>query len=281
MASPMSPMQTVLNPSLERLALLVGGPLLVAIFARDVAVWIAIGDFSTVGMDLDLYLDAARSWLAGGPFYQLWQLAGPYTVVHGAILYPPPILLLLVPFTVLPEALWWVISIGIVAAVCAYHRPRPVAWLGIVLCLAVPATATRVVHGNPSLWVTTAVALGTIWGWPAVAAFLKPTLAPFGLIGIRRRPWWIAAVGLLVISLAFLPMWGDYLTVARNARDGLGLLYSIQEVPMVCIPVLAWLGGRHAPTTVFGREAPGPTTGEPAGSTDGEGRSTQGAGGHP
>ena len=49
------------------------------------------------GKDVALYRDAASRWLAGGPFYEPRQLAGPYEVAHGDILYPPVGLWLFVP----------------------------------------------------------------------------------------------------------------------------------------------------------------------------------------
>jgi hypothetical protein len=35
-------------------------------------------------------MDATRRWLGGGPFYLPEQVAGPYFLDWGAILYPPP-----------------------------------------------------------------------------------------------------------------------------------------------------------------------------------------------
>ena len=61
--------------------------------------------------DVTLYRDAADRWLAGGPFYEPRQLAGPYEVAHGDILYPPVGLWLFAPAAILPEIpaliLWW------------------------------------------------------------------------------------------------------------------------------------------------------------------------------
>jgi len=87
--------------------------------------------------------------------------------------------------------------------------------------------------------MTAAVALGTVIGWPSVLVLLKPTLAPFSLIGIRTRGWWVAAVALGVVSLAMLPGWFDYLTVMRNFEGG-SLMYSLDQYPLMVIPVIAW-----------------------------------------
>ena len=72
-----------------------------------------------VGVDYVLYRDAAARWLAGGPFFEPYQLAGPYAISAGDILYPPVGLWLFVPFAVLPApvaaVMWWAIPIGITA----------------------------------------------------------------------------------------------------------------------------------------------------------------------
>jgi hypothetical protein len=213
--------------------------------ARDWLEFIAVGDFSTVGMDFALYRDAAARWLGGGPFYNPYQVAAPYVVAHGDILYPPPFLLLVSPFTRLPGLLWWTIPIGALVWVIAMHRPRPIVLAAIVLCVAVPSSAVKIVHGNPVIWMSAAVALASLWNWPAVLVLLKPTLFPFALIGFWAREWWVGLAGAIAIGLLFLPMWPAYVAVIQNARDPAGPLYSFNDLPLMAIPVVAWLGGRR------------------------------------
>jgi hypothetical protein len=52
-------------------------------------------------------------------------------------------------------------------------------------------------------------------------------------------------------------MMRDWLVTVVNARNPGGLLYSVQEVPMMAIPVLAWLGRRRAtgPSSAAGATA--------------------------
>ncbi|MGH2465165.1 MAG: hypothetical protein ACRDGI_06875, partial [Candidatus Limnocylindrales bacterium] len=64
-----------------------------------------------VGVDYRLYIDTATRWLNGGPYFQTYQLSGPYSIRAGDILYPPVALILFVPFTVLPALLWWVLPL--------------------------------------------------------------------------------------------------------------------------------------------------------------------------
>jgi hypothetical protein len=65
-----------------------------------------------LGIDYGMYIDAAERWLIGEAFYLSHQLAGPYQVAHLDVLYPPPVLALLVPFTILPAMLWWLIPLS-------------------------------------------------------------------------------------------------------------------------------------------------------------------------
>jgi len=204
--------------------------------------WVAAGGDGLVGTDFLLYRDAAARFLSGDSFYLQHQLAGPYVVTAGDVLYPPPALLLFIPFTLLPAVLWWAIPLAVVAWIVAWHRPSPVAWAGIALCVWFPTTILHTVHGNPFIWAVMAVALSTRWKWPGALVLLKPTLLPFALIDLRHRVWWKGLAGLAMISLVFLPMWPDYIAVLRNAQGTGGLGYSLQEFPAMAIPVFAWLG---------------------------------------
>jgi hypothetical protein len=196
-----------------------------------------------VGIDYEIYMDATRRWLAGGPFYLPLQVAGPYPVLLGVVLYPPNALILFVPFTFLPAVIWWAIPIIIVALTAWSWRPSMLAWACIVACLTVPTSWWRIEAGKPLLWMVAALALGTRYGWPAVAVLLKPSLFPFAIVGIRSRSWWLAlGVGVL-LSLPFAGMWMDYARVLMNARgQQASLLYSLGDVPLMLIPLLAWLG---------------------------------------
>jgi hypothetical protein len=225
-----------------RLAALGALVLFVALTVAEWSPWVTQGGDSSIGMDFTLYRDATARWLAGGSFYDPAQLAGPYPVVAGVILYPPPMLLLFVPFLVLPGWLWWAIPVAITAAIVAWHRPGPAAWAGIAACLWFPATGIHAIHGNPFLWFVAATALATRWRWPGVFVLFKPTLAPFALIDLRSRSWWLALGALALLCAAFAPMWPDYFSVLRNLRAPTAIGYSMAEVPAMLIPVIAWLG---------------------------------------
>ena len=109
--------------------------------------------------------------------------------------------------------------------------------------------------------------MATIVRWPAAFLLIKPTVAVFALFGVRDRRWWLLVAVLGLASLPFLADTLRYPAVLLNAQtnpvDGRGgPLYSITEFPLLCIPLLAWLGARH------GRTAEGPAAPvEPTAST--------------
>jgi hypothetical protein len=194
--------------------------------------------------DRVLYMDAARDGLAGRGFYESYQLAGPYDIRSGDILYPPPMLLVFGPLAILPDqlgaVLYYGIPLGITAVVVAWLRPTPVGWPAILFCLWWPTTVVVIAGGNPGIWIMAFMALGC-WRRPAsVLVFLKPTLAPFAFFGANRQSWWIALGVLALGSLAFLPLWFDFVRASLNARGGGGIFYSIGQAPMLLLPLAAW-----------------------------------------
>lgn len=207
----------------ERVGRLVATGVLSIIVLAELAIAVLhpLGLFRNLGGDYHLYMDATRSWLSGGPFYQPWQFE-PYVISFTpgdigttAILYPPYALVLFVPFTVLPAALWWAVPLGVIGY-CLY----PVSgWrlVALLACLACPATWYIVANGNPALWCAAFMVAGIRWGWPGVFVLLKPTLAPFALAGIRSKGWWGGLVFLGVVSLILWPLTMGYVTVLRNA----------------------------------------------------------------
>ena len=213
-----------------------------AFLARDLAMLLPNLDPAKIAVDYDLYVGATRRWLDGGAYYLPEQLAGPYDAVPGVILYPPVFTLVMLPFLVLPWPAYWILPIAAVVYAVVRHRPRPVAWPGIALCLWFPGTIVILVAGNPVMLMIGALALGTIWAWPSVFVLLKPTLGPFALFGIWRRSWWMALGVLIVVSLPFGGAWAEYVTVVLNARNTQGLLYNLGQVPTMVLPLLVWAG---------------------------------------
>jgi hypothetical protein len=191
------------------------------------------------GIDYRLHIDATARYFSGGSFYFPWQLAGPYGLDGPLpILYPPEAMALFAPFLVLPAFLWWALPLLVTLAVVVYWRPRPVAWPLIAACLWWPLTSIKIVAGNPEIWITMFIALGTLYRWPSALVVWKPTLAPFALVGYKDRRWWV----LLVIALIpFCWLFPEYITAMHNfVGSPFRLLYSVPEIPMLLIPLIAW-----------------------------------------
>jgi hypothetical protein len=216
------------------------GLILAFAFAVAGLTWSTVASANRVGADFQLYVDASRGVLAGQGLYPAHQLAGPYDLADGDILYPPPIVLMMLPFMILPTILFWVIPLGIIAAVVVRHRPAVWSWPLLALGFAYPVTSLKIVHGNPTMWIVAAIALGTVTAGPAVFVLLKPTLAPFALIGVNRRRWWLVLGIAVIVAALFAPLWPDYITVLANTR-GRGIVYSLDEVPFALVPVIAWI----------------------------------------
>ena len=209
-----------------------------------------------VGVDRALYRDAALRWLDDGSWYLPEQIAGPYAIVMGHILYPPTALVLwFVPAAFLPDVLWWAIPVTVTAAVVWNHRPAPWSWPLMAACLAFPWSPVLVAAGNPTIWIMMFVAVGTLWRPAFALVLLKPSLFPFALLGVRSRGWWVAVAGIAVLSLALLPMWVDYIRALANARGSMASIwYSARDVPLLVLPLVAWAGSRRHPVRP-GRQA--------------------------
>lgn len=207
-----------------------------------------------VGVDYRLYVDTAARWLGGGPYFQSYQLAGPYPVSAGDILYPPVALILFVPFTVLPALLWWLLPLAAVVFSLAKLRPDRMAWPWLGACLAWPTTPLKILTGNPVIWAVAALSLGVLYAWPSVLVLIKPSLFPFALFGSRSRRWWLALAVFAAISLPFGSLWIDWVHSLLNSQ-GAGLAYSSLEIPMLAFPVVAWLGRADGGGTIGGLRA--------------------------
>lgn len=194
-----------------------------------------------VAIDYQLYMRAATGWLHGSAYFQQYQLNGPYQLSAGDILYPPVALLLFVPFTFLPAALWWLIPGAAVAWSLVQLRPMRLAWPFLAMCAAWPTTPLKILTGNPVIWAVGGLALGVLYAWPSVLVLVKPSLFPFALFGLRSRRWWLALGVLVLISLPFGSLWIDWIHSVLNSQGG-GLAYSSLEIPMLAFPIVAWLG---------------------------------------
>jgi hypothetical protein len=199
------------------------------------------------GADLRGYVEASRSWLAGDGFYLPRQLHGPYAIELGDVLYPPTVLYMFIPFLVLPYQLWWVLAVGLLCYVVWSWRPALWAVAAILVCLAFPNQPILYFRGAPVILFAALVAAALRWKWPGALILMKPSILPFALIGIRTRGWWITAAILLVLSLPLIPLIPDWLRAVVDARGPDGWLYSVKDLPLLMVPVIAYHGRTRNP----------------------------------
>lgn len=195
-----------------------------------------------IGADRIIYRDAVFRLLDGGTWFYPEQTAGvPYEVIQGHVMYPPVALIWLVPGAFLPDLLWSLIPLSIIAGIVLWHRPSLWGWAGIALCLGYPWTPPMLLSGNPGIWIAAACALGTVWR-PAFALILaKPALFPFALFGIRDRRWWVIVASGAALSLLMLEFTMQWIGVVLNARGMFsGPLYAIRDLGMMVLPLVAW-----------------------------------------
>jgi hypothetical protein len=223
-----------------------------SILAITAAFWISVPIFQATwlersfAVDYGIYMDAVDRWLRDGTWYPDRQLHGPYTIELGDVLYPPALLYLLVPFRWLGPYLWSAIPAIVLAAVVVRQRPALWGWLLIGMCLAWPYSVAKLIFGNPVIWGAAVVGLATLFRWPAALLVVKPTVIPFAVIGIRDRRWWICLGVLAALSIPFLADTLRYPQVLLDAQtnpiDGRGgPLYSLQEYPLLLVPIVAWI----------------------------------------
>ena len=209
--------------------------------------WFGPNGFRFNRGDLTIYTDATRRLFAGGPWFLASQTHGPYPIEYGHVLYPPVTSLFFAPWLVLPGWSFVLIPAAIVIASVVLWRPSPSGWCLIGLCLLWPSTGIKVLSANPSIWISAFVALGLRYRWPGSLILLKPSFLPLALIGIRDRRWWICAGALALLSMIWLGDTFLWVQVVRDSRNPDGLLYSWTDVPMVLVPLIAWVSGARRP----------------------------------
>lgn len=226
------------------------GALLLVVVYEVATIWIPAvqNGEAPPGMDLGIYVDRTRSWLDGEGFYRDRQLNGPYRIENGDSLYPPPTILLFLPWALgAPGALWWLIPLAV--SVVALRRLQPPLWGWVVLAfvLVYGRMLIAIILGNPSIWAFAGILAGAAFGWPALVALIKPVLAPFALVGATRRSWWIGLAAVAVAAVAFGPMWLDYARVLADARNERDIWYVIGEVPTAVALTIVGLASPGGP----------------------------------
>lgn len=190
--------------------------------------------------DARLYLDATRAWLAG---------SDPWLVEYRGFFFaaPPPTLLPLVPFAVLPDPVGWMLLGGLVVAgaLATVRMLRLPAWW-----LLFPPIVHGAISGNIQLLLVPILLSRGAW----LAPFLK-VYALVPLVLLRRWRTLVVVAALLLVTAPILP-WGSYLArfieinaiLADQARYGLSgpVLVALLPLGLACLWIVrgetaAWL----------------------------------------
>ncbi len=201
-----------------------------------------------IGIDFQAVTDAARRWVTTGQPFLGRQLQGPYPHLGwnssdtGEFLYPPVALPAFLLFAHLPAPVWWAGCGALFVLGLVTIRPARWSWpilAGLVSLTNVPAV---IIAGNPSLWISALALLGPVSGWTGALVLLKPTFAPLAVLGVWRRSWWVAVGLLIVASVAFGPLWVDWVHAVRDIQDPASEL-PISQLPILLVPAVAAFSG--------------------------------------
>jgi hypothetical protein len=160
---------------------------------------------SEPGYDGMLYRTATVSWMQG-----LDPWAAP--VVGAAFAAPPPTLLAMVPFAVIPEPVARVtlLVLGVVASVWMIRRLKlPIWWL------AFPPLVDGLYIGNPHIFIAPLL----VAGLAPIAGFLKLYALAVPALRLDVRALVITGV-LLVVTIPLLP-WGQFIADWPQINDAL------------------------------------------------------------
>src|SRR6478735_34578 len=189
------------------------------------------------GFDAKLYRTATITWLQGGD---------PWSVYSGAIRFaaPPPSLLAMLPFAVVPEtvAVVAMIGLGLVGTAWALRR------LGIPLWwLAFPPFVDGLYNANPHVLLIPLL----VAGLAPIAALVKIYAVPVPvLLGEWKA---VAATGIvLLVTIPILP-WASYIAqfpgiaadLAEQSDGGMSALAIPVLIP-VAVVALVLMGRRRA-----------------------------------
>jgi hypothetical protein len=208
----------------------------------------------TIGADLTYYANLARMLFTTGQWFPDKELHGPWLILQSGpldVLYPPAVAWIFAPFIWLPVGVLLAFVIGVNLWLIREWRSAPWTWPLMALCVLWPLTLLKGIGGTSSLFVMVALGLGLRYRWPSVFILLKPSLFPFALLGIRSKWWWVGLALLGLMSLPFLRETLLYPQVILDSRNPDGALYSLTDLPMMAIPIIAWLGQtRRRPSAI-------------------------------
>jgi hypothetical protein len=194
---------------------------------------VSVVPITTVGFDGRLYRAATVAWLAGGDPWQV-QLAGAYFAA------PPPMLLAMAPFALVPESVAVValIALGVGATAWALRRLRMPLWW-----LAFPPLVDGLYNANPHVILMPLVLSGAAWVAPIVKAYVAPVLL------LRRQYRALVIAALVTLVTVPITPWGTFLGEVPRVLKLLGSQtnggLSVWQVPLLAAPaaIAVWYVG--------------------------------------
>jgi hypothetical protein len=185
-----------------------------------------LADPTTLFFDARLYADGTRAWIAG---------SNPWDVTYHGVYYaaPPPSLLPLAPFTLLPTPFdWMAVGALVVGATILTIRMLRLPWWWLLF----PPVVQGVLSGNVQMLLIPFILGGGGW----LAALLKVyALVPLAFLGKWRQVG--LALLIIVVTIPILP-WGTYLANLAvindrlDAQTGYGLTF--QQSALLLLPSL-------------------------------------------
>jgi hypothetical protein len=188
-------------------------------------------------IDGRLYRAAALAWLQGGNPWRT-EIEGLYFAA------PPPSLLPILPFTILPEPLASVslAVLGAVGSLWALRRLRKPLWW-----IAFPPLVDAIVNANPHVLLLPLLAGGGTWFAPVVKAYALPILVLRGQIAA------IVVGGIALFVTAPVLPWGLFVDelpwVLDLFRAQVGGRFTASAIPVLlpfAVLSIAWVGRARA-----------------------------------
>jgi hypothetical protein len=107
------------------------------------------------------------------------------------------------------------------------------------LAATIPVAA-GLVYGNTELWSVAFLCVAVRFAPAAWLLIVKPSLFPAILLFARDKRWWYAIPVVALLALPFGALWLDYLEAMTNLQSR-GILYSLHAIPVLLIPIVAWV----------------------------------------
>jgi hypothetical protein len=203
----------------------------------------------TIAIDAHIYYRGAAAWIAGTSPWEAFNTSVNGDIAHFAGL--PTTVVLLGPFTFLPEQAFVVLTLAVGAVAAVYTvRKLELPWWYLLF----PPLLSSVMSGNPStviiaLLVSSRPALQALGALVKVYAIVPPMLQ----LRWRTLAW---AAGFTALTLLAVPLWVEYITrfpeiTARLAAESHGGLSPLRTGPwaevvtLVALAIL-WFRNREA-----------------------------------